>query len=228
MVNTSGLARCPFALGSIRFCPFSFALSHFFPSLLFLLLYPWKSLHFSAKTDYLPIVVLRLCHVCLHNERVCACVCTSVRMQQRSRQVNITVGTKQRELVRADVKWPTFLADSELDSFYTFCSPSLVPPFNPTYPPFLFLPYSSPNFLPRLFLPFTLPLLVSLVLVAVCQTRKATRFTRRFSRGIQNENKSNNQKGRVVSRLVKVCREENQRTLMREVIDCSFLSLFFL
>lgn len=115
----------------------------------------------------------------------------------------------------------------ELDSFYTFCSPSLVPPFNPTYPPFLFLPYSSPNFLPRLFLPFTLPLLVSLVLVAVCQTRKATRFTRRFSRGIQNENKSNNQKGRVVSRLVKVCREENQRTLMREVIDCSFLSLFF-
>lgn len=35
----------------------------------------------------------------------------------------------------------------ELDSFYTFCSPSLVPPFNPTYPPFLFLPYSSPNFL---------------------------------------------------------------------------------
>lgn len=157
---------------------------------------------------------------------VCVCVCTSVRMQQRSRQVNITVGTKQRELVRADVKWPTFLADSELDSFYTFCSPSLVPPFNPTYPPFLFLPYSSPNFLPRLFLPFTLPLLVSLILVAVC--RKATRFTRRFSRGIQNENKSNNQKGRVVSRLVKVCREENQRTLMREVIDCSFLSLFFL
>lgn len=116
MVNTSGLARCPFALGSIRFCPFSFALSHFFPSLLFLLLYPWKSLHFSAKTDYLPIVVLRLCHVCLHNGRVCACVCTSVRMQQRSRQVNITVGTKQRELVRADVKWPTFLAVNSIPS----------------------------------------------------------------------------------------------------------------
>lgn len=223
MVNTSGLARCPFALGSIRFCRFSFALSHFFLSPLLLLIYSRKSLHFSAKTDYLPIVVLRLWHGCLFAQciRVCACVCASIRMQQRPRQVNMTVGTKQRELVRANVKWPTFLAVNSIPSTPFVHRPlfrlltRLIRPFSFSFI-LLFLPQLSPTtFSPS-----------SSVRVARprCRLpgRDSKRFTRGFSRGIQTKiNRTT--KGRVVH-LVQVCREENQRTLMREVIDCRFLS----
>lgn len=110
----------------------------------------------------------------------------------------------------------------ELDSFYTFCSPSLVPPFNPAYPPFLFLFHSL---IPPLTFSYDF-FSSSSVRVARprCRLpgRDSKRFTRGFSRGIQTKiNRTT--KGRVVH-LVQVCREENQRTLMREVIDCRFLS----
>lgn len=159
--------------------------------------------------------------VCTMYTCVCACVCASIRMQQRPRQVNMTVGTKQRELVRANVKWPTFLAVNSIPSTPFVHRPlfrlltRLIRPFSFSFI-LLFLPQLSPTtFSPS-----------SSVRVARprCRLpgRDSKRFTRGFSRGIQTKiNRTT--KGRVVH-LVQVCREENQRTLMREVIDCRFLS----
>lgn len=204
-----------------RIYPFLSILFRLFPLPLLLLIYSRKSLHFSAKTDYLPIVVLRLWHGCLFAQCIRVCVCASIRMQQRPRQVNMTVGTKQRELVRANVKWPTFLAVNSIPStpfvhrrLFRLLT-RLIRPFSFSFI-LLFLPQLSPTtFSPS-----------SSVRVARprCRLpgRDSKRFTRGFSRGIQTKiNRTT--KGRVVH-LVQVCREENQRTLMREVIDCRFLS----
>lgn len=177
MVNTSGLARCPFVLGSIRFCRFSFSL---FPS-------PFST--FTEKFTFFlenglssnSRSTTSLARVSVCTMYVCVCVCL-----RKYTYATTSVTSKHNcwhkaegELVRANVKWPTFLAFRELDSFHTFCSPSLVPPFNPdlsalslSLPP-LFLPQLSPaTFSPS---------------PSVCQTetRKAARFTRGFSRGIQ-------------------------------------------
>lgn len=142
MVNTSGLARCPFALGSIRFCRFSFALSHFFLSPLLLLIYSRKSLHFSAKTDYLPIVVLRLWHGCLFAQCIRVCVCVCLRKYATTSATSKHDCWYKAEGTRTCKCEMANFSRRELDSFYTFCSPSLVPPFNPAYPPFLFLFHS--------------------------------------------------------------------------------------
>lgn len=107
MVNTSGLARCPFVL-SILFRPVSlFPSSSSFSTR--------KSFTFFRENGLSSFHVFGT-GVCLHN------VCVHVRCP---RQVNITVGTKQR-------RERSYVCKCKNGQLF-----SAVPPFNPIYSPFL-------------------------------------------------------------------------------------------
>lgn len=147
MVNTSGLARCPFVL-SILFRPVSlFPSSSSFSTR--------KSFTFFRENGLSSFHVFGT-GVCLHN------VCVHVRCP---RQVNITVGTKQR-------RERSYVCKCKNGQLF-----SAVPPFNPIYSPFLSPSSLSTN--PTFSYQFLLPLLV-----AVCREK------RRDLPGNSNENKS--------------------------------------